>query len=92
MACALNPPKSATRKADCERLSRHSPERIESLGKEIHAFGSEYAAAATLAATYFGPETRIAIEALNRSGWWPDNADPKPLLDAMGRELSEFPK
>lgn len=92
MACVMNPPKVAARKADCERLSRRSPERIESLGKEIHALGSEYAAAVTLAATYFGPETRKAAEALNRSGWWPESANPKPLLDAMGRELSEFPK
>lgn len=75
----------------CSNLSKFSMERIEGVAKEIHALGAEYAAAVSLAATYFGPETKKAISELKRPQWWQaEQSAVQALIDAMGRELNTF--
>ncbi len=64
------------------------------MAKESHLLTAEYATSVSLAATYFGSETRAAIEALRGKEWWqPDQAtNRQKLVDAMGRELNMFPE
>lgn len=67
-------------------------ERVEMMAKEIHNLNSEYASTMTLNSIYFGEATKKAIKALGADPWSVDSRLNQALIDAMGRELNEFPK
>lgn len=93
LTCASRTTNEQRRSGSCRDKPKSSIERIEGISKEIHTLGAEYAAAVTLAATYFGPETRKAVAELKRTQWWQaEQSSIQALVDAMGRELNAFPE
>lgn len=68
------------------------PERIEKIGRELHSLNAEYASTATLASIYFGEKTKAALREMDEDPWQAKPAATQKLLEAMGQELTYFPK
>lgn len=77
----------------CKSKPRANIERVETVGREVYTLNSEVAAAASLAAVYFGPNTRNEVTELQKIGFWAASDEQKGrLISAMGSEINTFSK
>jgi hypothetical protein len=83
--------KESKKTSTCKSSIHADTKHVEEIGREMFALNAEWAASASLAAMYFGKNTRQALQEI-RSIELSATSDEQrqKIVDSMGAELNEF--